>query len=33
MKTMQLPVLGKEHLAQRKRPLGEVEVRVGCRVR
>ncbi len=29
MKTMQLPVLGKEHLAQRKRPLVEVEVRVG----
>jgi len=28
MKTMQLPILGKEHLAQRKRPLGEVEVRV-----
>lgn len=28
MKTMQLPVLGKEHLAQRKRPLQEEEVRV-----
>ncbi|NUN51310.1 MAG: PPC domain-containing protein [Planctomycetaceae bacterium] len=27
MKTMQLPVLGKEYLAQRKRPIGEVEVR------
>jgi len=28
MKTMQLPVLGKEYLAQRKRPLAEKEVRV-----
>jgi len=28
MKTMQLPVLGKEHLAQRKRPLEEEEMRV-----
>lgn len=28
MKTMQLPILGKEYLAQRKRPLSEVEVRV-----
>jgi ribosomal protein L40E len=28
MKTMQLPVLGKESLAQRKRPLAEEEVRV-----
>jgi len=28
MKTCQLPVLGKEYLAQRKRPLEEVEVRV-----
>lgn len=28
MKTMQLPVLGKEHLAQRKRPPEEVEMRV-----
>ena len=28
MKTMQLPVLGKEHLAQRKRPPAEEEVRV-----
>ena len=28
MKTCQLPVLGKEHLAQRKRPLGEEEVYV-----
>lgn len=28
MKTMQLPVLGKEYLAQRKRPLAEEELRV-----
>jgi len=28
MKTCQLPVLGKEYLAQRQRPLGEVELRV-----
>jgi hypothetical protein len=28
MKTCQLPVLGKEHLAQRKRPLEEIEMRV-----
>lgn len=28
MKTMQLPVLGKEHLAQRKRPKAEEEIRV-----
>lgn len=28
MKTMQLPILGKEHLAQRKRPVEEEEVRV-----
>jgi ribosomal protein L40E len=28
MKTCQLPVLGKEHLAQRKRPPGEEELRV-----
>ncbi len=28
MKTMQLPILGKEYLAQRKRPVEEVEMRV-----
>lgn len=28
MKTMKLPVLGKEHLAQRKRPLSEEEMRI-----
>jgi ribosomal protein L40E len=28
MKTCQLPILGKEHLAQRKRPLEEEEVRI-----
>jgi hypothetical protein len=28
MKTMRLPVLGKEHLAQRNRPMAEVELRV-----
>ncbi len=29
MKTMQVPILGKEHLAQRKRPIEEVEMRIG----
>lgn len=28
MKTMKIPVLGKEHLAQRKRPLSEEEMRI-----